>query len=71
MGVFRAAVNAVRLLQFAFYGICKCQLCVSSGWRVGNGKEKDLETNTKSFKAYNAIKAIFDKNNSRKDTMLL
>lgn len=52
-------------------GICECQLCVSSGWRVGNGKEKDLETNTKFFKAYNAFKAIFDKNNSRKDTMLL
>lgn len=79
MGAFRAAVNllflppadAVRLLQLSYYGICECQLCVSSGWRVGNGKEKDLKTNTKFFKVYNAIKAIFDKNNSRKDTMLL
>lgn len=49
------------------YGICECQLCVISGWRVRNGKEKDLKTNTKFFKAYNAIKAIFDENNSRKD----
>lgn len=69
VGMFKTAGNLLFLpllmqstcFSLLIYGIYECQLCVSSGWRVGNGKEKDLKTNTKFFKAYNAIKAIFDK----------